>query len=156
MNLTRRVLVSIAATAVLFSGTAFSEERGSKDEAKALSEAAAAHVKKVGFEQASKDFGADKAKWMPKDLYPFVIDMSSGVMRFHLSEKMVNRNVLELKDASGKEFVKEMISVAKAQKANGWVDYEWTHPSTKKVEDKTSYVQRIPGSELLVGVGVYR
>ena len=134
---------------------AAAQERGTKEEAKALSEAAAAHIKKVGFDKAKKDFAADKAKWMPKDLYPFVVD-GTGFMRFHLSEKMIDKNVNELKDASGKEFVKEMLVIAKSPKGNGWVDYEWTHPATKKIEDKTSYIQNVQGTEYLVGVGVYR
>lgn len=153
---TRRFVVA----ATLIAGVAFvlpaaAQERATKEEAKALSETAAAHIKKVGFDQAKKDFAADKAKWMPKDLYPFIVD-GSGFMRFHLSEKMIDKNVNELKDASGKEFVKEMLSIAKSPKGNGWVDYEWTHPATKKIEDKTSFVQRVQGTDYLVGVGVYR
>jgi signal transduction histidine kinase len=78
-----------------------------------------------------------------------------GVMRFHLNQKMIGKNFLEVKDASGKEFGKEMVSVAKSTKP-GWVDYEWTHPATQRIEDKKSYVQRVPGTDVLVGVGIYR
>jgi cytochrome c len=49
-----------------------------------------------------------------------------------------------------------MIAVARSAKAAGWVDYEWTHPATKKIEDKTSYIQRVPGQDAYVGVGIYR
>jgi cytochrome c len=154
MNLNRRLLIAAAAAATVFCAPVFAQDRGNKEEAKALCEAAAAHLKKVGFEQATKDFRADKAKWMPKDLYPFVMD-SAGVMRFHISDKMVDKNVLGLKDASGKEFSKEILSVAKS-KGTGWVDYEWSHPVTKKVEDKSSYVQSVTGTDYVVGVGVYR
>jgi cytochrome c len=130
------------------------QDRGSKDEAKALNEAAVAHIKKVGTEQAAKDFATDRARWMPKDLYPFVMDFG-GVMRFHINDKMIGKNMLDVKDASGKEFGKEMLSVARS-KSTGWVDYEWTHPATKKIEDKSAFIQRVPGAELFVGVGIYR
>lgn len=154
MSNTRRTVLAIAACfAVALSAQA--AEHGTKDEARALNDAAVAHIKKVGLDQAAKDFGADKAKWMPKDLYPFVMDFG-GVMRFHVSEKMVGRNVLDVKDASGREFGREMVATAKGSKGTGWIDYEWANPATKKVEDKTSYIQRVPGADMFVGVGVYR
>jgi cytochrome c len=43
---------------------------GTRDEAKALAIAAAAHVKAVGSSQAFKDFAADP-KWHPKDMFVF-------------------------------------------------------------------------------------
>lgn len=153
MNPVRRFVV--ATCVMVIASSAFAQERASKEEAKVLCEAAAAHLKKVGFAQAKKDFAADKAKWMPKDLYPFVVD-NSGVMQFHISEKFIGMSTLGIVDASGKYFGKEMFQVYKSPKGIGWVDYEWVHPVTKKVEDKTSYVQRVDGTDYFVGVGVYR
>lgn len=153
MNLARRHLTAAIAIALLIPRV-HAQERGTKDEAKALNEAAVAHIKQVGLDQAFKDFGADKARWMPKDLYPFVMEFG-GVMRFHLNDKMVGKNLLDVKDASGKEFGKEMVATAR-DKATGWVDYEWTHPASKKIEDKSAFIQRVPGADLFVGVGIYR
>ena len=65
------------------------------------------------------------------------------------------RPSLDVKDAAGKEFGREMVGVAKT-KGTGWIDYEWAHPATKKVEDKTAFIQRVPGADAFVGVGVYR
>ncbi|BDI07867.1 cache domain-containing protein [Sphaerotilus microaerophilus] len=146
--------VLCAAALATLSPAAFAAERGTRDEAKVLSDAVTAHIKKVGIEQAAKDLSTDRAKWTNKDLFAFVQEFS-GVMRYHLNEKMIGKNFLEVKDASGKEFAKEMVTVAKGGKP-GWVDYEWAHPVTKKVEDKSAYIQRVPGTELLVGVGFYR
>ena len=153
MNLTRRTLAATLVLSALLA-PALAQERGSKDDAKTLNDAAVAHIKKVGLEQAAKDFGSDRARWMPKDLYPFVMEFG-GVMRFHLNDKMIGKNLLDVKDASGKEFGKEMVAIARG-KATGWVDYEWTHPATKKIEDKSAYIQRVPSADLFVGVGVYR
>lgn len=155
MNFARRHVAAAFALSALLALPALAQDRGTRDEAKALNDAAVAHIKKVGLDQAVKDFTTDRSKWMPKDLYPFVQDFG-GVMRFHLNDKMIGKNFSDVKDASGKEFAKEMLSVAKSPKTNGWVDYEWTHPATKKIEDKTSYIQRVPGAELFVGVGIYR
>lgn len=154
MNRQRRMLLTATLlAATLGASTTFAQERGSKDEAKALNDAAIAHIKKVGIDQAAKDF-ADKNRWMVKDLYPFVMDFG-GVMRYHLNDKMIGKVMLDVKDASGKEFGKEMLNLAKT-KNTGWVDYEWAHPATKKIEDKTAFIQRVPGADLFVGVGIYR
>jgi len=155
MKLSRRHIAAALALSAVFTLPAIAQDRGTRDDAKALNDAAVAHIKKVGLDQAVKDFSADKAKWAPKDIFPFVQEFS-GVMRFHINEKMIGKNFLEVKDASGKEFAKEMIGIARAPKATGWVDYEWSHQVTKKIEDKTSYIQRVPGAEMFVGVGIYR
>jgi hypothetical protein len=57
-------LVSAAAISLLaFSAFAMPSTPGTKEDAQALAAKAAAHVKKVGFEQAVKDFTADQATW---------------------------------------------------------------------------------------------
>ena len=155
MTFSRRRFAAALTLSALLALPAMAQDRGTRDDAKALNEAAVAHIKKVGLDQAVKDFATDKARWMPKDLYPFVQDFN-GVMRFHLNDKMIGKNFIDVKDASGKEFAKEMTSLAKSAKGFGWVDYEWTHPATKKIEDKTSFIQRVPGADMFVGVGIYR
>jgi len=155
MNLARRHLAVALVLSAVIALPASAQERGTRDDAKALNEAAVAHIKKVGLDQAVKDFSTDKAKWAPKDIFPFVQEFN-GVMRFHINEKMIGKNFIDVKDASGKEFAKEMINVARTSKATGWVDYEWSHQVTKKIEDKTSYIQRVPGADMFVGVGIYR
>jgi signal transduction histidine kinase len=47
-----------------------------------------------------------------------------------------------------------MISIASGPGA-GWIDYKWPHPLNNKIEDKTSYVEKM-GADYFVGVGVYR
>ena len=36
----------------------------------------------------------------------------------------------------------------------GWVDYKWPNPTTKKVEGKSSYVKKV--GDLIIGVGIYK
>jgi cytochrome c len=144
---------------MLFAGfvavSAMAQDHGSKDEAKAMVNAALAHIKKVGNEQAFKDFSSDKASWTKKDLYLFVQD-NKGLMLAHGSnDKLIGKNLLELKDQNGKPFVHAFIDALVAN-GDAWVDYDWANPVTKKVEGKSSYVKRIPGFDGFVGVGVYR
>ena len=153
MKLFRSLMTVILAAAV--SVSVMSKEHGTKDEAKALTNAAIAHIKKVGNEQASKDFTTDKANWNKKDMYVYTADTKGVVFSHGANEKMVGKNMMELKDQTGKPFVRELIELA-TTKGEGWIEYDWTNPQTKKVEGKTSYVKRVPGADIVVIVGIYR
>lgn len=153
MKLLRSLL---ALTLVGFvSVNALSQERGTKDEAKAMAEQAAAHVKKAGPDQAFKDFTTDKANWTKKDMYVFALDMKGLTVAHGANEKLVGKSMMELKDQNGKLFVKELTDVAKA-KGSGWVEYDWAHPQTKKVDGKVTYALKLSNFDGLVAVGVYR
>lgn len=136
-------------------GTTLADERGTKDEAVALVEAAVAHVKKVGAEQAFKDFTEDKASWTKKDLYVMAYNHDGTCVAHGANGKLIGKNLTNLKDANGKEIIKEFTQVSKT-KGSGWVDYEWAHPQTKKVESKSTYAVRLAGYDGWVGVGIYR
>ncbi|HEX6362949.1 MAG TPA: cache domain-containing protein [Albitalea sp.] len=141
---------------VLLAPAGLAQERGTKEEAKALADAAAAHVKKVGAEKAFKDFSNDKAAWTRKDLYVIAFDMSGQCLAHGANEKLIGKNLIEMKDQHGKYFTKAIIDVAKGASGSGWTDYEWVHPQTKKLEPKSTYSVKLTGFEGVVGVGIYR
>lgn len=136
-------------------GAASAADNGTREEAKAMVEAAIGHIKKVGNDKAFDDFTKDKANWVKKDLYVFVFDLEANWKAHGANEKLVGKNLMNLKDQNGKEFIKEFIQVV-TTKGEGWVDYDWASPVTKKVEDKTTLVKRVPGTNFAVAVGVYR
>ena len=70
------------------------------------------------------------------------------------NDKLVGKNLIELKDPNGKPLIQELRDVAR--KGGGWVDYDWPHPQTKKIESKASYVRKLQNYDGFVGVGVYR
>lgn len=133
---------------------AAAQERGTRDEAKAMVEQAVAHIKKVGPDKAFKDFTSDKATWTKKDLYVLVFD-GSGVNRAHgANDKLVGKDMIGLKDANGVLIIKGLIAIA--AKGGGWLDYDWPDPVTKKLMVKSTYASPLPGGDGFVGVGVYK
>ena len=152
MNFFRTLMTLIFAATV--SVSVMAQDHGTKDEAKAMVNAALAHIKKVGNAVAFKDFSADKATWTKKDLYVVAQDINGVVLAHGANEKLVGKNLIDFKDQNGKLFVQELISVG--SKGEGWVDYDFSNPVTKKVEGKSSFVKRIPGFDGIVLVGVYR
>lgn len=152
MKLMRLILAAIASIGLM--APVCAADNGTKDEAKAMVDAAVEHVKKVGPEKAFKDFTADPA-WKKKDLYVMAYD-SKGVCVGHgANEKLIGRDLSGLKDPNGFLVVAELTKVAMAA-GQGWVDYSWPHPQTKKLEDKTTYVRKLQNHEGWVGVGIYR
>lgn len=149
-------LIMVAMTTLSFwVGSAQAQDNGTREEAKAMVEAAIEHVKKVGAEQAFKDF-TDKANktWQKKDLYVFAYNMEGVNVAHGANDKLVGKNLIELKDPEGKLLIKELRDIA--AKGGGWVEYEWPHPQTKKIESKISYTKKMVNYEGFVGVGVYR
>ncbi len=141
--------------AFLAGPSALAADAGTKDEAKAMAMAAVEHVKKVGPEKAFKDFTTDKATWTRKDLYVMAYDSKGTCVGHGANDKLVGKNLIELKDPNGKLLVKEMTDAAMG-KGSGWVDYDWPHPLTKKVEGKATFVHKLSNFDGWVGVGVYR
>lgn len=150
----RRSLATLALAACI-ALPGFAEDRGTKEEFITLSNAAVEHIKKGGEAKAYADFTSDKAKWTNKDLYVFVFDNKGTFIAHGASDKLVGRDMSNMKDANVKGIYPAMMETVKAENI-GWVAYEWAHPQTKRVEGKSAYVRKTPGGEGLVGVGIYR
>ncbi|WP_119288384.1 cache domain-containing protein [Azohydromonas sediminis] len=135
-------------------GALAQEQRGTRDEAIAMTKAAFEHIKKVGAEQAYKDFTYDKANWTKKDLYVMVYDGKGIALAHGANDKLVGRDMSAIKDANGKSVITGLIEAA--NKGGGWFDYDWPHPQTKKIEAKATYAIKPPSGDGFVGVGIYR
>jgi len=150
-----RVLAAFAAIAfVAQTSLAFAGEYGSKDEAVAMVKRVEAMFASAG---AEPTFNAvsDKsvASFHDRDLYPFIYDLSGRCVAHGARPALIGKNLLELKDQDGKYLIREMVGIARGP-GSGWVNYKWPNPLNNKIEDKTSYVEKM--GEYFVGVGVYR
>jgi cytochrome c len=152
MTVLRWILAAVASIGLM--APVLAQEVGTKDEAKAMVDAAVEHVKKVGPDKAFKDFSTDAA-WKKKDLYVMAYDNKGVCVGYGANEKLIGRNLSDLKDPNGVMVVAELTKVA-TTKGQGWVDYSWPHPQTKKLEDKSTYVRKLQNYEGWVGVGIYR
>ena len=150
----RRAVLALATLSLATSAAFAADERGTKDEAIAMANAAFEHIKKVGAEKAYKDFSSDKAAWTRKDLYVMVYDNKAVALAHGGNEKLVGKDMSTLKDANGVAIVNGLI--AKAAAGGGWFDYDWPDPLTKKIMGKSTYARKQPNGEGFVGVGVYR
>ncbi len=136
-------------------GLAFSQAtHGTADEAKAMVERAVAYLKQVGPEKAFVAF-ADQANkdFHDRDLYVFVRSMDGNTVAHGVNPGMVGHTSLETKDADGKLYNKDIMDTANT-KGSGWVDYRWVDPLDKKIEQKSSFVEK--AGDYVVGAGFYK
>lgn len=128
------------------------EEFASADEAMALVKKAAALYKADGKEKAFAAFEDANGEFRVKDLYIFVQDLN-GVTLSHKNPGLVGKDASGMKDAEGKMFMAEMVKLAK-EKGAGWVDYMWANPSTRKIQAKSTYIEKV--GDVFVGAGIYK
>lgn len=147
------VAILLGLLAATFSVMASEGDRGSADEAIALTKKAIAYLKENGKEKAFAEFNNPNGKFRDRDLYIVVYDVT-GVKRAHGANlKMIGKNNLELRDMDGKYLIKDFIKVANGA-GKGWVDYRWPNPATKVIESKSTYVEKV--DDLVIGCGIYK
>ncbi len=154
MKMPQRILGLVAATLLAAAVTAEAkDEYGTSKEAEAMVTAAVAYIKKVGPDAAYKDFTDRKAPFADRDLYVVVYSLEGKPLAHGQNPKMVGKDLIDMKDPDGKEFVKERVELAKS-KGKFWQDYKFTDPVTKKVLPKSAYCEKT--GETAVCVGVYK
>lgn len=128
------------------------EEFATPKEAEAM---VAKAVKAVAADKAGtfKEITGKDKKWVSKDLYPVVYGMDGKCLAHGQNEKQVGKDLIDLADADGKEFVKERVQLA-GSKGKFWQDYKFTDPVTKKVLPKSAYCEKT--GDMIVCAGVYK
>jgi cytochrome c len=144
-------LFVIALVVGLVGVAAAKEEFGSAKEAEAMVAKAVAHIKAAGVEKAYQDFTAKAPGFVDRDLYVVVYDLTGKVLAHGQNPKMVGKDLIDLKDPDGKQFVKERVELARS-KGSFWHDYKFTDPMTKKVLPKSTFCQRVESTAVCVGI----
>jgi signal transduction histidine kinase len=131
----------------------YAAEFGTAGEAEAMVKKAIALIKADGKDKAFGEISNPKGKFVDRDLYIFVYDMNGKCVAHGFNQKMIGKDLFEMKDSDGKFYVKERVEIAKTE-GKGWQDYKFTNPLSKKIEQKTAYIER--ADDLIVGCGVYK
>jgi cytochrome c len=151
-------LISCGAMCVIVS-VAFSADAPQSKEAKrivALVDKAATLIESKG-KGAFPEFKKKGSEWLTEETYIFIADMNGTILMHPANPELETKNLLDLKDANGKTFMREFVETAK-NKGSGWVDYMWPKPGAKSPSKKSSYIKRAKmtnGEMALVGAGIY-
>jgi cytochrome c len=122
---------------------------------KAMVDKAAALVGKKG-KDAFAEFKKEGSEWFKGDAYIIVGDMKGNNLVNAAFPKFEGKNILDLKDVTGKPIVQSFIDVLKT-KNSGWVDYMWPKPGETKATKKFTYVKKakLGKDTVYVGAGFY-
>ncbi len=149
----KRAQVIALAVGIVFGLVFAAGALASQKDAKALVEKAAAFVKANGKDAAIKEINQAKGQFDKGELYVFAYDMSGKIIAHPKNPKLIGKDLLNVPDPDGKMFRKDIVEVAKS-KGNGWVDYKYTNPESKKVEAKTTYV--LKAGDMILCCGTYK
>jgi signal transduction histidine kinase len=150
-----RITASVIAT--LLSATSLgalaADGGASAEQATAMVRKGVAFIKSNGTEKGYAEITSKTSQFKFQDLYLVVYGLDGTVHAHGANEKMVGRNLIDLKDVDGKPFVKERVELGKA-KESFWQDYKFTNPESKKIEPKTMYCERL--EQTVVCGGIYK
>jgi signal transduction histidine kinase len=139
---------------LVFAGTASAAGKlGTATEAEAMVKKAIAFAKANGNEAAFAAISNPKGKFVDRDLYVTVYDMTGKCMAHGANSKMIGKDLIDLKDTDGKAFIRERMEIVKRD-GKGWQDYKFTNPTTKQVEPKRAYFERY--GEMVFLCGFYK
>jgi|SRR5208282_3160527 len=150
----RAFAVIAMVVSMMFAFAASAAEFGTKEEAVAMVKRAQAMFKKDGAEATLKAVSDPSvAAFHDRDLYPFIYDVKGTCVAHGARPALIGKNLFDLKDQDGKYLIREILDIANGS-GTGWVDYKWPNPLNNKIEDKSSYIEKM--GDYAVGVGIYR
>jgi signal transduction histidine kinase len=152
----KTAFASVFAVALVTS-TAFSygaaPERATAKEAEAMVKKGVAHIKANPRDKAMADISNKQGQFVDRDLYLTVYKLDGLNLAHGANEKFIGKNMIDLKDIDGKEYMRERLDTAKS-KNTFWQDFKFVNPVNKKIEPKQMYCER--ADELVVCGGIYK
>ena len=143
------VITALAMGFVALGASAQDEKRASKAEAQAMVKKAIEYYKKNGKDKALAEFMRKDGPFVDRDLYVTVYTMSGDALA-HINPKMVGKNMMDLRDPTGKYHIKERLEAAQ-KGTSGWQDFQFFNPANKKIEPKEMYWEKFDNTVFACG-----
>lgn len=149
---------SILCLAAAFAGAiactaAVAAERVTQKEAEAMVRKGVAYIKANPRDKAMADITNKSGPFIDRELYLTVYTLDGTALAHGANEKFVGKNMIDLRDADGKEHIRERMELAKTKSAF-WQDFKFLNPVNKKIEPKSMYCER--SADVVVCGGIYK
>ncbi len=154
--MSNKLFISAVITAVVAGtsvGAALAGEHATAAEANAMVKKGIAFIKANGTEKGYAEISNKQGRFVDRDLYLTVYALDGTVLAHGANEKMIGKNLIDLKDIDGKAFVKERMELARS-KGTFTQDYKFTNPTSKKIEPKQMFCEKL--DETVVCGGIYK
>jgi signal transduction histidine kinase len=146
--------LAMACALAIASAGAFATNEPTEKDAIAMAERGAAFIKANGKDALMKKLAARDPDFVQGELYVDMRDINTGIVMAHpINPSIVGKNLVDVPDASGKLYRREIIELA-AKKGKGWVDYMYKNPVSGKIEPKTTYILRV--GDVVLEAGIYK
>jgi hypothetical protein len=152
------MIAAASAVALMFSATAFAQQGGTAQEAKAMLDKAVAAVK-ADKTKALDQFNNGQGGFLDRDLYVFCAGVSDGklvAIGNPNTKQLLGTDAKTLKDSNGMAFGQAIFNAG--QKPEGQVTevsgYLFPSPSSSKPVPKNSFVEKV--GDIYCGVGYYK
>ena len=122
-------------------------------EAVKMVEDAAEYAKRHGKESALRELNKEFGRFNKGEMYVFAYSDRGIGLAMPANPKLVGKNLLDIPDAEGKLFRRDILRVANTD-GSGWVDYAHKNPKTGKIDLKTTYVMKY--GDMILGCGIYK
>ncbi len=147
-----RLLIAALGLAVA-AGSAHAAEPTEKD-AIAMVERGAALIKSQGKNEMMKRIVAKDPDFVQGELYIDMRDLYTGILLAHpINPSIVGKNVSDMPETDGKQYRREILNLGQG-KGKGWVDFQYKHPLSGKIEPKSTYILRV--DDVLLEAGIYK
>jgi signal transduction histidine kinase len=143
-------LAVLFATTLAVAGPAFGAVGATTEEAKAMLDRAVKLVQTDGEEKALAAFNDPKGSFRDRDLYVFCYGTDKKITAHPMVP--LGTDVTSIKNSAGESVGKQWAEVA--EKGGGSLEYRWTNPVSKKLENKVSFFKK--AGNQVCGVGAYK
>ena len=107
----------------------------------------------TGKEIALAEFTNPRGQFVRGEQYIFVLDLNGIMLAHGMNHFFVGKDFSGVKDTDGKEFIQEILHMAK-EKGAGWTEYMWSDPVTKKSLPKALYFEKV--DDMIICCGTYK
>ena len=111
------------------------------------------YIDKNGKDALIAEINKKNPDFMNGDIYLYVRGIDGIILAHPINPKLIGKNMLELPDADGKLYRKDIVNLAKT-KGKGWVDYRYNNPISKEIENKSTYIFKT--GDIILEAGIYK
>ena len=148
----KKVIALLMAGLLVLCMSGFAAAAATKADAEGMVKKGIAFVKSSGKEKALAEFSNPAGQFVKGELYIFVVDFNGVILAHGANAKLINKNMIDLKDAAGKPFMHDIVKAGK--QGSGWVEYQWTNPVSKKIEPKVAFAKA--EGDIILACGIYK
>lgn len=137
---------------LLQGASSFKLRQGTADEAYAMVKAARQLYDQYGMRAHAMVTEDRQKQFSDRDMYVFAFSRDGAYLAFAGNPGKLSVNLLNVAGLDGRQLVSDAFSVPAE---GGWISYTIVNPVSRKVEQKTSYVEAV-SDDVVIGCGVYK